>query len=279
MAPIYWYQDRWLPAEEVRISPDDRGYYFGDGVYEVFRVYGGALFEADAHLARLQASADGIRIRLPHDLETLKSRLEELVRRNGLQEGTVYLQVTRGTAPRAHLFPPAAEPVTLAYCTEVKRPLAAMQAGCAAVTAEDIRWLHCNYKTLNLLANVLAKQDAADRGAADAILHRGGIVTESSASNVMIVSDGKLVTHPANNLILHGITRAVVLRLAHASAIPVEERPFTLAELRAADEAFLTGTTIEILPVISVDGSPVGAGKPGPVTRQLQEQFERAILF
>ncbi|MBW5445418.1 D-amino-acid transaminase [Cohnella sp. CFH 77786] len=274
---MYWYQDRWLPADEVRISPEDRGYYFGDGVYEVFRVYGGKLFEADAHFARLEKSAAGIRIRLPHSTEVLKRRMEELVRRNGLQEGTVYLQITRGEAPRSHLFPRDADPVAMAYCTETKRPIAAMQTGYKAITAEDVRWLHCDYKTLNLLANVLAKQEAADRGADDAVLHRGGTVTESSASNVMIVKDGSLITHPANHLILHGITRAVVLRLAARAEIPTEERSFSVHELLAADEVLLTGTTIEVMPVIEVDGRTVGTGVPGPVTRRLQQEFERVI--
>lgn len=277
MASIYWYQNRYIPAEEVRISPEDRGYYFGDGVYEVFRVYGGRLFEADAHLARLQRSAEGIRLPLPYSEEEWRQRLEELIRRNALREGTIYLQITRGNAPRQHLFPKAAEPVVMAYCNEVKRPLAAMQAGYKAITLEDTRWLHCDYKTLNLLANVLAKQTAADRGADDAILHRGGIVTESSAANVMIVSGGKLITHPADNLILHGITRAVVLRLADAAEIPAEERAFTLDELRAADEVLLTGTTIEVMPVTHVDGKPIGSGQAGPVTRRLQREFEAAI--
>ncbi|WP_276352080.1 D-amino-acid transaminase [Cohnella caldifontis] len=277
MSRIYWYQGRFLADNEVRISPEDRGYYFGDGVYEVFRVYGGRLFEAEAHLARLRRSAAGVRLPLPHADEEWLRNLNELVRLNSLQEGTVYLQITRGTAPRNHLFPPQAEPVVMAYCTDVKRPLSAMEAGYAAITLPDTRWLHCDYKTLNLLANVLAKQAAADRGAADAILHRDGTVTESSASNVMIVKDGRLVTHPANHLILHGVTRAVVLRLAAQTEIPAEERPFALEELFAADEVLLTGTTIEVMPVISVDGKPIGSGRPGPITRRLQREFEDLI--
>lgn len=270
----YWTFDRFLPAEEVRISPEDRGYCFGDGIYEVFRVYGGRLYEADAHMARLQASADGVRIRLPLSTTLLLERMKTLVERNALREGTVYLQFTRGSAPRNHLFPKNAEPVAMAYCTEAKRPLAQLDSGIAAIAIDDIRWLHCNFKTLNLLANVMAKQQAADQGAGDAILHRNGVVTESSASNVMIVAGGKLITHPADNLILHGITRAVVLRLAAAAAIPVEERPFTLDELAAADEALLTGTTIEVMPVTAVDGKPIGSGKPGAITRLLQRAFE-----
>lgn len=277
MTSIYWYDNAFLPEEEVRISPHDRGYNFGDGIYEVFRVYGGNIFEAEAHFERLRLSAAGLKLALPWGMDGLRAVLIELVERNALQEGIVYLQITRGTAPRNHLFPTGAAPVALAYTREVARPVQAMEQGITVVTLEDIRWLHCNYKTLNLLANVLAKQEAADCGAADAVLHRGGIVTESSASNVMIVKDGVLLTHPADNLILHGITRAVTLRLAQAVEIPSAERPFTLDELYAADEAFVTGTTVEITPIVAVDGRKVGSGEPGPITRRLQREFAAAI--
>lgn len=277
MTSIYWYDNAFLPEEDVRISPHDRGYNFGDGIYEVFRVYGGNIFEAEAHFERLRLSAAGLKLALPWGLDGLRTVLIELVERNALQEGIVYLQITRGTAPRNHLFPTGAAPVALAYTREIARPVQAMEQGIPVVTLEDIRWLHCNYKTLNLLANVLAKQEAADRGAADAVLHRDGIVTESSASNVMIVKDGVVLTHPADNLILHGITRAVTLRLAQAAEIPSDERPFTLDELYAADEAFVTGTTVEITPIVSIDGRKVGSGEPGPITRRLQREFAAAI--
>ncbi|CAI6021387.1 D-amino-acid transaminase [Cohnella sp. JJ-181] len=277
MTSIYWFDNAFLPEEEVRISPSDRGYYFGDGIYEVFRVYGGRLFEADAHYERLRLSAEGLKLALPWGIDGIRQAMDELVRRNGLTEGTVYLQITRGVAPRNHLYPAGVSPVALAYTREIARPVLAMDRGISVVTLEDIRWLHCNYKTLNLLANVMAKQEAAERGAADAILHRSGIVTESSASNVMIVKDGILRTHPADNLILHGVTRAVTLRLARAAEIPVEERPFTLEELYGADEAFVTGTTVEVTPIVSVDGRELGSGAAGPVTRRLQRDFAAAI--
>lgn len=277
MTSIYWYGNEFVPEEEVRISPNDRGYYFGDGIYEVFRVYGGRLFEAEAHYERLRLSAAGLKISLPWGVEGLRRAVEELIERNELAEGTVYLQITRGAAPRIHLFPAGAEPVALAYAREVARPVHAMEKGISVISLADIRWLHCNYKTLNLLANVLAKQEASERGAADAVLHRDGIVTESSASNVAIVKNGVLLTHPANNLILHGVTRAVALRLARAAEIPVQERPFTLDELYGADEAFVTGTTVEITPIVSIDGRAVGGGTPGPVTRRLQRDFASAI--
>ncbi|MBB6673166.1 D-amino-acid transaminase [Cohnella nanjingensis] len=277
MSPIYWYDNQFLPAEAVRVSPQDRGYYFGDGVYEVYRVYGGRLFETGLHYERLARSAAGVKLALPFGEAELEGVLTELVLRNEVREGTVYLQITRGVAPRNHLFPADAQPMAMAYCNEVARPVTTMEAGIKTITLEDTRWLHCDYKTLNLLANVLAKQEAAERGAGDAILRRGDIVTESSASNVMIVKDGRILTHPANNLILHGVTRAVSLRLARAEDIRAEERPFTVDELLAADEAFVTGTTVEVTPIVSVDGRPIGSGEPGPVTRRLQRAFARAI--
>jgi D-alanine transaminase len=165
----------------------------------------------------------------------------------------------------------------MAYCTEVKRPVAAMESGIHAVTIEDIRWLRCDLKTLNLLPNVLAKQAALDKGVQEVVLHRSGTVTECSASNMMMVKGNVLFTHPANNLILHGITRAVVLRLANEQGIEVREEPFTVQQLLEADEAFITGTTVEITPVIQLDGKQIGSGDPGPATRRLQAAFERTF--
>ncbi|MCZ8514359.1 D-amino-acid transaminase [Paenibacillus filicis] len=277
MSGVYLYQNRLLPQEEVHISPEDRGYYFGDGIYEVFRVYNGRLYEADAHMRRLQKSAADVRIELPSEPEQLLHQLVELVAANRLTEGTVYLQITRGEASRSHPFPKAAAPVLMAFTNVLPRPLAAVQSGISIVSMDDIRWLRCDLKTLNLLPNVLAKQHALDRGAGDVVMHRGGTVTECSASNIMIVMGGRIVTHPANNLILHGITRAVVLRLANELEIAAEERPFTLSELMEADEVFITGTTAEITPVIAVDGATIGGGTSGPVTRKLQQAFERSI--
>lgn len=273
---ILW-GDRLLPEHDVRISPDDRGYYFGDGVYEVFRVYDGKLFETDAHMKRLVRSAEATRIALPCSPDVLADKLERLARLEAIVDGSVYVQITRGAAPRAHAFPPHAEPSLLAYAKEAARPLATMRQGITAATVPDIRWLRCDLKTLNLLPNVLAKQEALDRGADEAILHRDGVVTECSASNVMLVKDGAVRTHPANHLILHGITRAVVIRLLAEIGVPFEERAFDLDHMRAADELFITGTTVEVTPVVAVDGKPVADGKPGPVVRQLQIAFARLI--
>ncbi|CAG7651043.1 D-amino-acid transaminase [Paenibacillus allorhizosphaerae] len=277
MQQIYLYQNRLIPLTQVHISPEDRGYYFGDGAYEVFRVYNGILYETEAHFTRLKKTVDALRIKLPADHTALTRQLEELVRANRLQEGIVYMQITRGTAPRVHAFPAGAEPVLMAYTQPLARPVATMEKGISAVTTEDIRWLRCDLKTLNLLPNVMAKQTAVDHGTGDVVFHRSGTVTECSASNMMIVKNGVVRTHPADNLILHGVTRAVVLRLAQSEGIPTQETPFTVEELLQADEAFITGTTVEVTPVTSVDGKPIGDGRPGAVTRQLQQAFEAAI--
>lgn len=271
------YQNRLVPEEDVRISPMDRGYYFGDGVYEVFRVYRGRLFEPGLHMKRLERSAREIRLELPFGTASIERGILELIAAERLEEGIVYLQITRGEAPRAHGLPQGLEPVLLGWSKPVPRPLASIRQGISAITRDDIRWLRCDIKSLNLLPNSLLKQEAADAGAGEVVLHRDGIVTECSSSNVMIVRDGRIVTHPADHLILHGVTRAVVLRLAEELGIPADESAFTLGELREADEAFITGTTVEISPLIQADGRPVGSGRPGPVTLRLQEAFEALI--
>ncbi|MFC3770416.1 D-amino-acid transaminase [Paenibacillus sp. GCM10012303] len=270
--------DRFLPESEASVSYMDRGYYFGDGIYEVFRIYNGQLYEKPAHYERLIRTAREVKMRLPAPIETIDDRLTELLERSGVRNGILYVQITRGVAPRSHAFPPAeTKPVLLAYCNELERPVGKMQSGISAITLPDIRWLRCDLKTLNLLGSVLAKQEAAEAGADDVILHRDGIVTECSASNLMIVKDGEVWTHPADHLILHGITRAVVLRLAEENGIPAHETAFSLETLRQADEVFLTGTTMELFPIVTIDGVSVGGGQPGPVTRKLHAAFEKTI--
>lgn len=290
------FNDKFISPEEVHVSINDRGYYFGDGVYEVFRIYNGILFEKDAHLARLARSAHAVRINFPCSLAQLEERLDQLVALNGINEGTLYMQITRGEAKRAHPFPEDAIPVLLAYCNEVSRPIKAMKDGITAVTLPDIRWLRCDIKSLNLLPNVLVKQEAVELGKGEAILHRDGVVTECSASNIMIVKKGVVYTHPANHYILHGITRAVILKLAEEAGILVVQQPFTLDVLYGADEAFICGTTVEITPIISVDGQPVGTqwdklslddsegasevasvSQPGMITRTLQAALSQYI--
>ncbi|MEC0249613.1 D-amino-acid transaminase [Paenibacillus chitinolyticus] len=266
-----------VPDEEVRISPLDRGYYFGDGVYEVFRIYDGRLFEVEKHMARFNRSMAEVRIGLPYPLEELENLLNRLTEAAGIPEGLTYVQITRGAAPRSHPFPAAEEPVVTGWCSPFSRPLKDLENGISAIVREDIRWHRCDIKSLNLLPNVLLKQEALDGGAGEVIFNRGGVITEASASNVMIVKDGVVKTHPADHHILRGVTRSLVLRLAEGLGIAVREEAFRAEELASADEVFITSTGSEVMPVVLVDGRPVGDGKPGPVTRRLQQAFEAAI--
>ncbi|NBI31199.1 D-amino-acid transaminase [Chengkuizengella marina] len=271
------YNDLFLNKEEVHISYDDRGYYFGDGVYEVFRIYNGQLFEIEKHLQRLKRSCEETQITFPYTMEELQDKLYQLIQKSFVQEGTLYLQITRGVAPRSHVIPENIKPVVLAYCNEVKRPLDKMQSGIKAITQEDIRWLRCDIKSLNLLPNTLAKQNAIKHEVDETIFHREGIITECSASNIMIVKNGEIHTHPVNHLILNGVTRAVVLKLANQAGFTIKEQPFDFNQLKNADEVFITGTTVEIIPIISIDQQKVSNGKPGEFTRELQRLFEKVI--
>jgi len=277
MGDYVWNGERLIDRKDAKTDVEDRGYTFGDGVYEVFRVYRGVVFEAQRHWERFVRSARELRIALPYTIDELQRGIEELVQADRLAEGIVYLQLTRGVAPRAHPFPADAKPVLTAFTKPIAKPENELRTGCKVVVQPDIRWLRCDIKSLNLLPNLLAKQAAVEAGASEAVLHRDGVVTEGSSSNFAIVKDGVVRTHPANHLILHGITRAVALDLANELGVPVSLEPFTLEEAKAADEAFLMGTTVEIMPVVSFDGAPVGGGTPGPVTRKLQEAFEARL--
>jgi D-alanine transaminase len=271
------YNGKLMKEDDIHISPMDRGYYFGDGIYEVFRVYGGRLFEVESHLRRLYRSAEQIRLTLPGSREQLLNDLHHLIEANELQEGIVYIQFTRGEAPRAHGLPSGLEPIMLGWCKELSRPVEQMSKGISAILRPDIRWHRCDIKSLNLLPNSMLKQEAADLGADEVILHRDGVVTECSSSNAMIVKNAEIITHPANHYILHGITREVTIKLAHDLGLAFTERTFTTDELLEADEVFITSTTIEIMPVIQLDGRTVADGHPGPITRKLQEAFEARL--
>jgi D-alanine transaminase len=266
--------NNFLDKKDFSVDIEDRAYQFGDGIYEVIRVYGGRLFAMDGHFDRLWRSCAAISITLPYEREDLAARFEELVKVNRLDgDGIIYLQISRGVAARAHQFPDGASPLLVAYTREVQRPLQYMEKGGSVVTVEDIRWLRCDIKSLNLLGNVLAKQSAVERGALEAVMHRDGVITEGSASNFFIVKEGALYTHPLNNLILGGITRNLVVELARELGIALHQQSFTVEQAYAADEAFITSTISEVLPVTGIDGRPVGSGAPGPVTRSLQEAF------
>jgi len=262
----------------LAISIDDRGYYFGDGVYEVIKVYGGELYTAEEHIDRLFQSATKIKMTIPYAEVQLMEIARELVAKNNILVGHVYIQVTRGSAPRLHQFPNSAvPPVVTGYAINNPRPIMGIKNGVGVKSVEDVRWLRCDIKSLNLLGNVLAKQEAHESGCIEALLHRDGVVTEGSASNMFGVKDGIVYTHPVTNLILNGITRQVVLGLCEEEGIPVVEKSFTLDEAFEMDEFFLTSTTSEVTPVISIDGRPVSLGILGPVTMKLQKAFSSQI--
>ena len=279
--PIVWLNGDFVPLSRAHISPEDRGFLFGDGVYESIRHYPGGpdgrgqLFELERHLLRLRASLAAIRLE-GVDVDAIGAVLPELIERNGLtgEHTSVYLQVTRGVAPRTHAFPEAGTPPTVyARARRFERPLAAWRDGATVVTVEDVRWGRCDVKSIALLANVLASEDAHRRGATEAVFVRDGVVTEGAHTSVAFVLDGMVRTHPSGPRILPSVTREVVLELCARHGIGVDERALEVEALDGADEMFLMGTTTEIMPVIELDGRPVGSGTVGPVTRRVQEAY------
>lgn len=272
---IVYLNGRFLPKEQALIPVEDRGFIFGDGIYEVVRVVEGRLFEWDAHAERLAAGLAGLRIN-PAGTEsgTLQGVCERLLRENGLTSGeaTVYLQVSRGAAPRVHHFPPAETPTTI-YATAKAFSVnqALRQQGAKGITYPDQRWARCDLKTVNLLGPVLARQAAVEVGAYEAVMHRDGMVTEGAATSCFAVIDGVLRTAPLTNYILPSITRALVLELARQHGMKVEERPFTLRELPHVDELFVCGTTTDVTAIVTLDDKPVADGKVGPITARLRD--------
>lgn len=272
-----WVNDRLMKRDEAAIDPEDRGYQFGDGVYEVIKVYDGNLFEMAAHIDRFYRSAEELRIVIPYTKDILHKMVYDLVEADQLTTGHVYMQITRGVAPRQHYFPDDAEAVFTAYTQVSERPLAQFENGIEALLYEDIRWLRCDIKSLNLLGAVLAKQAAHEAGCDEAILHRGDIVTEGSSSNVYGVKNGIIYTHPVNNFILNGITRQVVLRCAQEVGIEVVEEAMTVDELLAMDEVFFTSTGAEVSPIVKINDTVIADGKPGQWTRKLQQAFDTKV--
>ncbi|NJM36232.1 MAG: D-amino-acid transaminase [Rhodomicrobium sp.] len=268
---------RYERLAEAGVNVEDRGYQFADGVYEVCLVVDGRYWDEEGHLARLKRSLAELKIAAPMGERALKSVMREILRRNRLTNALVYIQVTRGVASRNHPFPE--RPVAPSLVMTAKRFVASKyerlaEKGVTVVTAPDIRWARADIKSISLLPNVLAREAAARAKAAEAWLVRDGKVTEGSASNAWIVNDkNEVVTHPLTNEILGGITRATVIACAEALQIKVIERPFSLAEAKAAREAFITSATNMVMPVVAIDGDKVGAGKPGPIARRLREAY------
>ncbi|PAE24613.1 D-amino-acid transaminase [Bacillus sp. 7894-2] len=267
-----------IERSEAKVDIEDRGYQFGDGVYEVIRIYNGKMFTADEHLERLLESGRKIELSIPYSKDQLKQMIIEMIERNNLELGIVYMQFSRGTSPRNHAYPGTdVSPVLTAYTRETTRPVESMRNGVKAILIEDIRWLRCDIKSLNLLGNIMAKQKAAQSGCFEAIQHRGDTVTEGSSSNIAIVKDGTLYTHPATNLILNGITRRKINEICRENGIALEESAFTKEDLLAADEVFMSSTSAEVTPIIEIEGKLIGNGSPGPITNKLQNLFEEAI--
>lgn len=276
MTRLAYVNGRYLPHARGMVHVEDRGYQFADGVYEVMPVHRGRVAEEGPHLDRLDYSLGQLRIAWPVARPVLALIVRELVQKNGVENGVVYLQVTRGVAPRDHRFPAAAES-SLVITTKRLKPLspALIADGVRVVTIPDIRWRRCDIKTVSLLPNVLGKQHAVEAGAYEAWQVDGdGMVTEGTSTNAWIVTaDGTLVTRPASAAILNGVTRLALARLLAADGIGWAERPFSVGEARVAREAFLTGTSAVVLPVTRIDGERVGDGKPGPITRRLREHY------
>jgi D-alanine transaminase len=275
MSRIVYLNGSFVPFEEARIPIMDRGFLFADGIYEVSAVLNGRLVDHEAHLARLDRSLSEIRIANPYSAAEWTRLQEELVRRNGLAEGLVYMQVTRGVAERDFAFPKEAEPTVMMF-TQVKSITRspAAETGVAVVTVPDLRWKRRDIKSVALLAQVLAKQAAAEAGVYEAWMVEDGYVTEGSSSTAFIVTtEGRIVTRPLSHAILPGITRLAVMQLAQENGLALEERPFTVEEALAASEAFLTSASSFVMPVVAIDGKPVGSGAVGPQARRLRSLY------
>ena len=283
---MIYLNGEWMPIEKAMVPVLDRGFIFGDGVYEVIPCYSGHPFRLREHLTRLQSSLDGVRIDNPYSLARWDELVREMVVKNPMDDQYVYLQVTRGVAPRDHAFPKGVKPTVFMMSNPLTTPPQEQrERGVAAVSAADNRWLRCDIKSISLLANCLLRQVAVDASAAEVVLLRDGRLTEGSASNIFLVRNGVIITPPKTNFILPGITYDVVIELAQANRLPLEIRQVSEAEVRDADELWLTSSTKEVLSISTLDGKPVGhgsaAGKPGPVAahmHQLYQDYKRTVM-
>jgi D-alanine transaminase len=271
-----------MPLAEARVPVLDRGFIFGDGVYEVIPVYSRHPFRLVEHLRRLQNSLDGIRLANPHSDAEWSQLVHAMIEHNDGDDQSIYFQITRGVAKRAHEFPTQVKPTVFMMSTPLLTPpQEQLDHGIACVTGTDFRWLKCDVKSVALLGNCLLKQSAVDAGAAEIVLFRDGHLTEAAACNVLVVQDGVLLAPPKDNLILPGITYDVVLELAAANQIPLEMRAASEQEVRAAQEIWITSSTKEVLAVTRLDGAAVGDGKPGPLFRRmhaLYQDFKRNFM-
>ncbi|KAA6126204.1 D-amino acid aminotransferase [Cupriavidus cauae] len=274
---IVYLNGELTPLSEARIPVLDRGFIFGDGVYEVIPVYAGKPFRAAQHLARLARSLDAIGIPNPHDEGQWTALIARVMQANPMPDQMIYIQVTRGVAKRMHAFPKEVTPTVFIMTNPMSLPpAAATERGVACVTMEDKRWLHCQIKSTSLLGNVLAAQNAAEHGVTEAIQFRDGMLTEASASNVWVVKNGVVAAPPKDNLILEGIRYGLIEELCARFEIPLVSRPVTRDEVFAADEVLLSSASKEILPVVTIDGQTIGKGVPGPVFQRLYRAYQEA---
>lgn len=274
-----YFNGEFMPEEDVRISPNDRGFLFSDSLYEVIRSYDGKLFRPEAHIARLNLGATELRFNRI-DFFDLVPVAKRLIRENGLTEGDalVYIQVTRGVAPRAHRFPPADTPLTVymnAHRFEPKRE--EHENGVAAITVRDERWERCHIKSTGLLPHVLAHQKAFEQGAYEALFIKDGYVLEGTRSNFVMILDGTVITQPRTNQILPGTTLDAILDICRELGIPTEDRRIKAIEIPKAQEMFVLGTATEVMPIVKIDGVRVGDGTPGPITRKIQKAFDEFV--
>jgi D-alanine transaminase len=273
---------KFMPVEEARVPVLDRGFIFGDGVYELVPVYSRVPFRMDEHLARLGRSLASVRIRDPYSRAEWRDIILQLVAKQSFEDQGVYFQVTRGVAKRDHAFPKDAAPTVFIMSNPlVNPPHELVERGAAAVTAVDDRWLHCDIKSISLIGNCLLRQVSADVGAVETILFRDHKLTEASASNVFVVRDGVILSPPKSNLILPGITYDVIAEIAQAAGLPLEYRDVSESEVRSADEVWVTSSSKEVLAIVTLDGKPVAGGKPGPVFHRvyaLYQEFKQKVM-
>ncbi|HCE09945.1 MAG TPA: D-amino acid aminotransferase [Oxalobacteraceae bacterium] len=275
--PLVYLNGAMTPLSEARIPVLDRGFIFGDGVYEVIPIYGRKMFRSGQHMARLFRSLAAIGIPNPHDKEQWLALIGQVVAAYPADDQLAYLQVTRGVAKRGHAFPKDITPTVFIMTSQLSLATDEVRAkGVACVSMEDLRWLHCEIKSISLLGNVLAAQNAAENEATESIQFRNGFLTEASASNVWIVKDGKLMGPPKDNLILEGIRYGLIEELCESGSIPIEARRITRDEVFAADEVLLSSATKEVLPVVTIDGKTIGSGRPGPVYHRLYQAYQAA---
>jgi D-alanine transaminase len=279
---VVFLNGQFLALEDAKISVLDRGFIFGDGVYEVVPVYSRVPFRVEEHLARLERSLAAVQIRNPYSRAEWRDFIGQLVARQGFEDQGVYFQVTRGVAKRDHAFPKNVEPTVFMMATPLVNPLREqVENGAAAVSAPDYRWLRCDIKSISLIGNVLLRQLSAEIDAAETILFRDGKLTEASASNVFIVKAGVIAAPPKSSLILPGITYDVIVELAQAAGMPLELREVSEAEVRGADELWVTSSSKEVLAIVRLDGAPIGDGRPGPVFRRmyrLYQDFKQKVM-